>query len=156
MLFGTLSEEAEVKVPASKAWALYDTLEIGKLVARTIFEAVDVVEGDGGPGTVLKLTFKTGSGFSYGKEKFTKVDNVNMVKEIEAIEAGFLDVGFSLYRIRIEIKENPKDGSGSSCLVKLTIEYEVKEEFAVNASLVTTEPLLGVMSVANEHLLKPS
>ncbi|XP_076915920.1 norbelladine synthase-like [Bidens hawaiensis] len=121
-----------------------------------MFEAVDVVEGDGGPGTVLKLTFKTGSGFFYGKEKFTKVDHANMVKESEMVEGGILDIGFSLYRLRVEIKENPKDGSGSSCLLKLTIEYEVKEEFAANASLVTTEPLLGIMSVANEHLLKSS
>lgn len=59
-MFGTLSEEAELKVPASKAWALYGTLEIGKLVAGKILEAVDVVEGDGGVGTILKLTLKPG------------------------------------------------------------------------------------------------
>ncbi|KAF5819681.1 putative (S)-norcoclaurine synthase [Helianthus annuus] len=153
-MFGTLSEEAEVKVSASKAWALYGTLELGKLVAGKILEAVDVVEGDGGPGTILKLTLNPGSGFTCYKEKFTKVDNINMVKETEAIEGGFLDMGFNLYRVRFEIKENPKDGSGSSCVLKLTIEYDVKEEFANNASLVTTAPLLGIMSVANEHLLK--
>ncbi|KAK1435061.1 hypothetical protein QVD17_00820 [Tagetes erecta] len=153
-MFGTLSEEAEVKVPATKAWALYGTLEIGKLLAGTIVDAVDVVEGDGGPNTVLKVTFMPGSGFSTYKEKFTKVDNENMVKEIEIVEGAFLDIGFNLYRIRIEIKANPRDGSGSSCLHKFTIEYDVKEEFAANASLVTTEPILGVMRVATEYLLK--
>ncbi|MFS7915472.1 putative START-like domain superfamily protein [Helianthus anomalus] len=93
-MFGTLSEETEVMVPASKAWALYGTLELAKLVTGKVVEAVEVVEGDGG------------------------------------------------------------DGSGSSCLVKLTLEYDVKEEFAANASLVTNRNLLGIMSVANEHLLK--
>ncbi|KAI3688074.1 hypothetical protein L1987_81780 [Smallanthus sonchifolius] len=34
--------------------------------------------------------------------------------------------------------QNPKDDTGSSCLEKLTIEYEVKDEFAANASFVTT------------------
>lgn len=77
-----------------------------------------------------------------------------MVKEAEVVEGGFLDLGFSLYRIRIEIKVNPKDDSSSSCLLKLTIEYDVKEEFAANASLVTTEPLIAIMGVANEYLLK--
>ncbi|KAF5755338.1 putative (S)-norcoclaurine synthase [Helianthus annuus] len=153
-MFGTLSEEAEVKVPASKAWALFGTLEIGKVLAGTTLEAVDVVEGDGGPGTILKLTFKPGSGFSYCKEKFTTVDNTNMVKVSEAVEGGFLDIGFNFYRLRIEIKENPKDSSRSSCLLKFTLEYDVKEEFAANASLVTTGPLLAIMSVASEHLLK--
>ncbi|KAD4384325.1 hypothetical protein R6Q59_011646 [Mikania micrantha] len=151
-MFGTLSEEAEVKVPARKAWALYGTLELGKLVVGKVLEAVDVVEGDGGPGTILKLTLKPGLGFPYYKEKFTKVDNENMIKETEVVEGGFLDIGFTLYRIRFEIKQSPIDES--SCLQKLTIEYEVKEEFAANASLVTTEPLLGLMSVANDHLLK--
>ncbi|KAK9072676.1 hypothetical protein SSX86_009111 [Deinandra increscens subsp. villosa] len=153
-MFGTLSKEAEVKVPASKAWALYGTLEIGKVLVGKLLEAVDVVEGDGGPGTILKVTFKPGSSFSYYKEKFVKVDDANMVKEAEVVEGGFLDIGFDLYMIRIEIKENPKDSSGSSCIVKLTIEYEVKEEFVANVSFVTVEPLHGIMSVANEHLLK--
>lgn len=60
-MFGTLSEEAEVKIPASKAWALYGTLEIGKLFVGKILKAVDLVEGDGGPGTIVKLTFYPGT-----------------------------------------------------------------------------------------------
>ncbi|XP_076898226.1 norbelladine synthase-like [Bidens hawaiensis] len=153
-MFGSLTEEAEVKMPASKAWALYGTLEIGKLVVGKVLEAVDVVEGDGGVGTILKLTLKPGLGFPYYKEKFTKVDNENMIKETEVVEGGFLDIGFTLYRIRVEIKENPNDSTGSSCIQKLTIEYEVKEEFAGNATLITNAPLLNLISVASEHLLK--
>lgn len=60
-MFGTLSEETEVKVPASKAWALYGTLELGKVVAGTILDSVDIVEGDGGVGTILKLNLKPGT-----------------------------------------------------------------------------------------------
>ncbi|PWA42543.1 S-norcoclaurine synthase [Artemisia annua] len=209
-MYGTLSIEKKVKVPASKAWALYGTLELGKVVAGKILEAVDVVEGDGGIGTILKLTMKPGLGFEYYKEKFTKIDNENMIKETEVIEGGFLDMGFNFYRIRMEMKEDPKDdtgsscitkedpkddtgsscivkedpkddtgsscilkedpkdntgsscimkedpkdGMGSSCILKLSLEYEVKEEFVANASFVTSAPLIGLMSVGNEHLLK--
>ncbi|CAH1452361.1 unnamed protein product [Lactuca virosa] len=155
-MFGTLSEETEVKVPASKAWKLYGTLELAKVAAGKILEAIDVVEGDGGVGTILKVTVKRGSDTKYYKEKFTKIDNENMVKEGEVVEGAFLDMGFTFYRIKIEIKENPNDDTGLSCLVKLSVEYEVKEEAAANASLVTNEPLLAIMSVANEHLLKSS
>ncbi|KVH90670.1 S-norcoclaurine synthase 2-like [Cynara cardunculus var. scolymus] len=153
-MFGTLSEETEVKVPASKAWALYGTLELGKVVTGKLVNAVDVVEGDGGVGTILKLTLKPESGFSCYSEKFTKVDNENKVKEAEVVEGGYLDIGFTLYRIRFEVKENPNDDTGASCIVKSTIEYEVKEEAAANASLITNEPIIGIMSIANEHLLK--
>lgn len=60
-MFGTLSEEVEAKVPARKAWAIYGTLELGKLVVGKVLDAVDVVEGDGGVGTILKLTLKPGT-----------------------------------------------------------------------------------------------
>nr|GEW27788.1 S-norcoclaurine synthase 2-like [Tanacetum cinerariifolium] len=153
-MFGTLSEVTEVKVPSSKAWALYGTLELGKVIAGKVVEAVDVVEGDGGTGTILKLTLKPGSGFTYYKEKFTKVDNENKVKVAEIVEGGFLDIGFNFYRMKAEIIEDPKDDTGSSCIVKATLEYDVKEEFAANASFATNEPLVAIMSVANEHLLK--
>nr|XP_043623867.1 norbelladine synthase-like [Erigeron canadensis] len=155
-MFGTLSEEKEVKVPSSKAWELYGTLELGKVVGGKICEAIDVVEGDGGVGTILKLTLKPGSGFTYYNEKFTKVDKENKIKETEVVEGGFLDVGFNLYRIRFEIKDNPNDDviARSSCLVKTTIEYDVKDEFAANASFATIEPMVALMNVANEHLEK--
>lgn len=97
-----------------------------------------------------------GSGISYYKEKFTLIDNEKRVKEAEIIEGGFLDFGFTLYRVRFEVKDNPNDNAGSSCLVKTTIEYEVKEEHAANASFVTMEPFVVLMKFANEHLLSSS
>ncbi|KAD3337335.1 hypothetical protein E3N88_32855 [Mikania micrantha] len=84
------------------------------------------------------------------------IDNENMVKETEIIEGGYLDFGFTLYRVRIEVKDNPKDETGSSCVVKITIEYEVKEEAIANASLATIEPFVVLMKFANEHLLSSS
>ena len=56
----------------------------------------------------------------------------------------------TLYRVCFEILENEKD----SCLVKLKIEYDVKEEAASNASLVTIKPLEGIASVTTSYLLK--
>ncbi|KAL0000631.1 hypothetical protein SO802_014412 [Lithocarpus litseifolius] len=59
-MFGQLSHELEVNVPASEAWELYSTLQLAKLVEEeppSGIEKVDVIEGDGGAGTILKLTF---------------------------------------------------------------------------------------------------
>lgn len=66
-MFGSLSEEVEVQVPAEKAWDLYGTIKIGDIAAKHILESLDVIEGDGGVGTILKLTFKP------GKRLFTRV-----------------------------------------------------------------------------------
>ncbi|KAJ0511203.1 putative (S)-norcoclaurine synthase [Helianthus annuus] len=152
-MFGSLSEEVEVKVSADKAWQLYGTIKLGEIAAKHTLEHIDIIEGDGGVGTIIKVTFKPGSRVSYCKEKFTMIDNDKMVREVEIIEGGYLDFGFTLYRIRIEVKDNPNDETGSSCVVKMTIEYEVKEEAADNVSLATIEPFVVLMKFANEHLL---
>ncbi|KAK9068566.1 hypothetical protein SSX86_012681 [Deinandra increscens subsp. villosa] len=155
-MFGSLSEEVEVKVAANKAWEIYGTMKLEEFAGKHILEKLDVIEGDGGVGTVLKLTFKPGSGISYYKEKFTMFDNDNMVREAEMIEGGYLDFGFTLYRVRITVKDNATDATGSSCVVKITIEYEVKEEAAANASLVTMDAYVVLMKFVNEHLLSCS
>ncbi|PWA38357.1 Bet v I domain-containing protein [Artemisia annua] len=98
--------------------------------------------------------YKYRSGFTSYIEKFTKIDHENKVKEVEIVEGGFLDIGFNFYRMKTEIIEDPKDDTSSSCIVKSTLEYDVKEEFAANASFATSEPLVAIMSAANEHLLK--
>lgn len=59
-MFGTLSKEVEVKVPADKAWDLYGSIKLGD-IAKQILDNLEVVEGDGGVGTIIKITFKPGS-----------------------------------------------------------------------------------------------
>ncbi|XP_076896117.1 norbelladine synthase-like [Bidens hawaiensis] len=143
----------EVKVAADKAWQLYGTIKLPDFAAKHTFERLDIIEGDGGAGTIVKVTFKPEFGIPYCMEKYTMVDNDKMVKEVEIIEGGFLDFGFTLYRVRIEVQNNVNDDTGSSCVVKMTIEYEVKEEAIDNASLTTIEPFVVLMKIANEHLL---
>ncbi|KAK2970315.1 hypothetical protein RJ640_017046, partial [Escallonia rubra] len=150
-MFGTVSEEIEVNVPASKAWEVYSTVELTKMAAEglpDIFEKIEVVKGDGGVGTVLKLTFLPGTqAFSSYTEKFTIVDDAKRVKEAEVVEGGFLDLGFNLYRFRFEILEHGEN----SCITKGTVEYDLKEEAAAaNASVVAkidASFLLNIMKV---------
>jgi len=60
---GQLEHELELHVPASEAWDLFGTLRLGQFVVQEIpqlFQNVELIEGDGGVGTVLKLTFAPG------------------------------------------------------------------------------------------------
>ncbi len=61
-MVGQLSHELEVNVPAGEAWELYGTLQLAKLIEeeQSLVEKIDVIEGDGGTGTILKLTFPSG------------------------------------------------------------------------------------------------
>lgn len=59
-MFGQVSYDVEVDVPAGDAWELYSTLQLAKVVQEGLspmLEKVELVEGDGGVGTVLELTF---------------------------------------------------------------------------------------------------
>ncbi|KAK7263997.1 hypothetical protein RJT34_31598 [Clitoria ternatea] len=151
-MFGQLEHELDLNVPASEAWDLFGTLQIGKLVEQELpqlFQKVELTEGDGGVGTVLKLTFSPGvPGPASYKEKFTKVDNEKRIKEAEVVEGGYLELGFSLFRVRFEVIEKGEDSS----ILKSTIEYEVKEEHAGNASLVSVQPVATIAELAKNYL----
>ncbi|CAK9138420.1 unnamed protein product [Ilex paraguariensis] len=153
-MLGTISEEMVIDVSASKAWEVYGTLQLAKIVEEelsNVLDKIEVIEGDGGAGTVLKLIFPPGTpGLTSYKEKFTKVDDEKRVKEAEVIEGGYLDLGFTLYRVRFEIIEKGEN----SCVTKSTIEYEIKEEASANAAFVTIQPLVAVMKAAADYLIK--
>ncbi|KAF3954023.1 hypothetical protein CMV_020588 [Castanea mollissima] len=149
---GQLSHELEVNVPASEAWELYGKLGLAKLLVEegSIVEKIEVIEGDGGIGTILKKTYAPGShGFTVQKEKFTKLDNEKHMKELEVIEGGYLDSGFTLFCVRFEIVEKDND----SCIIKSTIEYNVKEE-AVATSYANTDLVAKISEVAKNYLIK--
>lgn len=60
---GTISDEIEVNVPANVAWELYGTLHLSRFIVQelpTLLDKVEVIEGDGSTGTVLKITFPQG------------------------------------------------------------------------------------------------
>ncbi|KAL0340872.1 UNVERIFIED_CONTAM: hypothetical protein Sradi_4604000 [Sesamum radiatum] len=155
-MVGKVWEEKEVKVPASEAWKLYGSLLLAKIMVEALpdrLSKVEVVEGDGSAGTILHIFLAPGTaGPTSYKEKYTVVDEERRVKEAELVEGGFLDLGFTLYRVRLEVIE--KEGKEEECIVRVTIEYEVKGEAAGNAALVSLEPLVAIMQLAADYLTK--
>ncbi|KAL0382542.1 UNVERIFIED_CONTAM: S-norcoclaurine synthase 2 [Sesamum calycinum] len=147
---GRVSEEIEVKVPASEAWKLYGTLQLANIVREALpnlISKIDVVQGDGSVGTILHLFFapvvingKKGGGPSSYKEKFTVVDDERRVKETEVVEGGFLDLGFTLYKVRFEVVE--KEGNKEECVTRSTVEYELKRKLLRMLRWFQFSPLL--------------
>ncbi|XP_062093189.1 norbelladine synthase-like [Humulus lupulus] len=154
MVSGQVSHELEIKAPATQVWELYGTLQLSDLVEEqlpTVIEKIDLVEGDGGVGTILRLDFVPGAAkFKSYKEKFIKVDNEKRVKDAEIVEGGYLELGFTLYRVRFEVIEKGEDSS----IIKSTIEYELKDDSAENVSLVSLDALAAIALIAQNHLTK--
>uniref|UniRef100_A0A2P2IVW8 Uncharacterized protein n=1 Tax=Rhizophora mucronata TaxID=61149 RepID=A0A2P2IVW8_RHIMU len=60
---GQLSQDTPVGAPASMVWSAYRGLELGRLINQLLGDVLgktEVVEGDGGVGTIIKLTFPHG------------------------------------------------------------------------------------------------
>lgn len=83
------------------------------------------------------------------KEKFITIDNEKRIKETLAVEGGYLEMGFDRFFVRLEIIEKDEKSS----ITRATIEYELKEESAANVSMVSIDALMGIMSIANAHIL---
>ncbi|XP_077234297.1 norbelladine synthase-like [Tasmannia lanceolata] len=153
-MHGELSHELEVGLPASVVWEVYGTLELANLVGKllpNLIEKIELVEGDGGVGTVLHLTFPKGTpGLTSYKEKFVMIDNEKRIKDTDVVEGGLLDLGFSLYRIRFEIVEKDADTS----IIRSTIFYELADEHSANAFLVNTQGVAKIGEVISQHLLE--
>lgn len=79
------------------------------------------------------------------------VDNEKRVKVTEIVEGGYLDLGFTLYRVTFEVME--KEGKQKECIIKSTVEYEVKEEFAENAAFVSIQLFIDLMQTTADYLL---
>ena len=60
---GSLCHDFETGLPAAEVWEMYRGLRISQVVPQLlpdIFKKAELVEGDGGVGTVLHLTFSHG------------------------------------------------------------------------------------------------
>ncbi|KAH0664798.1 hypothetical protein KY285_026004 [Solanum tuberosum] len=151
-MFGTISEEIEVHVPANEAWKIYGTIQLAHIVVKelpNIIHKVDILEGDGGVGSVLKVTFPPGTPLlTSHKEKFVVIDDDKRVKIAQVVEGGLLDLGFTLYKVKFEVIEKGKE----TCITKSTIEYEVKEEAIANASFVSIQPFVAIMNLVAKYL----
>ncbi|KAG6507732.1 norbelladine synthase-like [Zingiber officinale] len=151
---GALCHELEVQVDASELWEVFSHLKLGQLVPQllpNIFEKVELVEGDGGVGTVLLCTFAAGiGGPRHYKEKFVKIDHENRVKEAAGVEGGLLELGFTYYLIRFQIVEKER---GSS-IIRSTVEFEVDEEHKTNASLASTDIVAVIGEAVAGYLLE--
>ncbi|XP_048559666.1 norbelladine synthase-like [Triticum urartu] len=150
---GSLWHEFETDLPAADVWEVYGGLALGQLVPQLlpqVLSKVELVEGDGGAGTVLLVTFPPAGASeprSY-KEKFNVVDDEKYIKEAETVEGGFLDLGFRKYVVRFEVV-GKEDGTS---VIRSTVEYEVDIEHAKNASLVSTEAVASIAEAITKHI----
>nr|ACO90257.2 putative norcoclaurine synthase [Papaver bracteatum] len=155
MMRKVIKYDMEVATSADSVWAVYSSPDIPRLLRDVllpgVFEKLDVIEGNGGVGTVLDIAFPPGAVPRSYKEKFVNIDRVKRLKEVIMIEGGYLDMGCTFYLDRIHVVEK----APSSCVIESSIVYEVEEEYAdVMSKLITTEPLKSMAEVISNYVIQ--
>jgi hypothetical protein len=60
---GTLTHELEVCLPADELWEVFSALRLKEMIVElmpNLVEKFEVLQGDGGVGTVVRLAFSSG------------------------------------------------------------------------------------------------
>ncbi|KAK1285100.1 hypothetical protein QJS10_CPB20g01219 [Acorus calamus] len=99
---GEVVHEAEFGFPASTVWEIYGSIRLAQLVVKSLpnfIAKTELLEGDGGVGSVLLVTFSSGLDH---KEKFIMTDNEKRMKLVEGIGGGS---GLKKKVIRVEVIE---------------------------------------------------
>ncbi|GLJ33408.1 hypothetical protein SUGI_0672380 [Cryptomeria japonica] len=117
-----ISGKVELQVSANALWkCLSKDLAnlLPKLVPKLI-SGVEILDGDGGLGSVLIMRFQSDAGDSYQKEKIVEMDDVNLTMANEVLEGGYKQMGFSYFKTRFQLKEISASLTSAEC----TVEYE--------------------------------
>ncbi|KAM0988182.1 hypothetical protein ACFX13_012397 [Malus domestica] len=145
------TEYTSVIPPARLFNALF--LDIDNLIPKIAPQAiktVEILEGDGGVGTIKKVSFGEGSEYNYIKHKVEGIDKDNFVYSYSLIEGDV--ISDKLEKISYEIKL-VASGTGSS--IKNISHYHTKGDVEIKEEHVKAgkDKALGLFKLIESHLL---
>ncbi|KAJ6870483.1 major allergen Pru ar 1-like [Populus alba x Populus x berolinensis] len=126
----TLENEFPVAVAPAKLFKAY-CLDIDTLMPKILPEHIkssEIIEGNGGPGTIRKITFTEGKELNYAKQKIEAIDEENLTYSFSLIEADVWKD--AVEKVTYEHKFIPTPEGGSIC--KRTSTYYIKGDAEVN------------------------
>ncbi|KAI3841007.1 hypothetical protein MKX03_018238 [Papaver bracteatum] len=129
---------------AHDVWAVYSSSDLPKLIVELlpdVFEKIEIVEGNGGLGTVLHLVYP----------HVITMDNQKRLKEVRQIEGGYLEMGCTFYMDSFQILKKTND----SCTIRSITKYEVSAELAEKVSShVSVESLVVLASAISKYIIR--
>ncbi|KAG6668039.1 hypothetical protein I3843_01G134500 [Carya illinoinensis] len=128
----TYETESTSVIPPAKLFKAF-ILDADNLIPKVVPQAIqasEIIEGNGGPGTIKKITFGEGSQFKYVKHKIDEVDHTNFTYGYSIIEGDALSNIIEKISYEIKIVASPDGGSILKSISHYhTIgDHEIKEE----------------------------
>ncbi|KAI4342484.1 hypothetical protein MLD38_027111 [Melastoma candidum] len=106
---------------------------VPKIVPNLVKKA-EIVEGDGGLGSVILFEFGPGAGeVEYQKEKIVELEDSQLRLGLQVMEGGHLAAGFSFYRVTFQLTPS----TDKETVVDVTIAFECEREEAASAAFIS-------------------
>ncbi|CAL2226856.1 unnamed protein product [Prunus armeniaca] len=120
-------------------------------VAPTAVKGTEILEGDGGVGTIKKVTFGEGSQYGYVKHKVDGIDKDNLSYSYTLIEGDALSDVIEKIAYDIKLVASPNGGS----IVKTISHYHTKGDVEIKEEQVKAgkEKAAGLFKLVEAYLL---
>ncbi|XP_047950069.1 major allergen Pru av 1-like [Salvia hispanica] len=122
----TADQEISCSLPPQKLFKAFvlDANELMPKVIPNFFKSFETIEGDGGVGSVMLVTFAEGSGIKPAKHKIVELDEENHVFKYNLIEGGIL--GDDLESVSYVLTFDK--GADGGCVIKIAATYHPKKD----------------------------
>ncbi|CAL8080363.1 unnamed protein product [Prunus armeniaca] len=120
-------------------------------VAPTAVKGTEILEGDGGVGTIKKVTFGEGSQYAYVKHRVDGIDKDNLSYSYTLIEGDALSDVIEKIAYDIKLVASPNGGS----IVKTISHYHTKGDVEIKEEQVKAgkEKAAGLFKLVEAYLL---
>ncbi|VVA24661.1 PREDICTED: major allergen [Prunus dulcis] len=120
-------------------------------IAPTAVKDTEILEGDGGVGTIKKVTFGEGSQYGYVKHRIDGIDKDNLTYSYTLIEGDVLSDVIEKIAYDIKLVASPNGGS----IVKTTSHYHTKGDVEIKEEQVKAgkEKAAGLFKLVEGYLL---
>ncbi|XP_027121032.1 major allergen Pru ar 1-like [Coffea arabica] len=149
----TFTEEFTSTIPASRLFKalILDSDNLIPKIAPQAVKNVELIEGDGGPGSIKKMNFGEGSQFKYVKHRIDAVDKENLTYAYTLIDGDALMD--KLDSISYEMKFEPSPDGG--CKGKNVSTYHTKPGVEIKEEEIKDgkEKAAGVFKLVEGYLL---
>ncbi|KAF3956011.1 hypothetical protein CMV_018831 [Castanea mollissima] len=152
---GVFTYEAETTTVISPARLFKSfVLDADNLIPKIAPQAIksaEIIAGNGGPGTIKKITFGEGYQFNYVKHRIDEIDHVNFTYSYSLIEGDALTDIIEKISYEIKLVASPDGGS----ILKSTSKYHTKGDHEIKEEQVKAgkEKAAGLFKAVEGYLL---
>ncbi|KDP44348.1 hypothetical protein JCGZ_19215 [Jatropha curcas] len=132
-----------------KVFVLEDSVIIPKIIP--VIKSIEIIEGNGGPGTIKKTTFVEGSEVKYVKNRIDAIDKDNFIYNYTTFEGALWNDTIEKVSYEIKLVSAPNGGS----IVKSIGKYYAKGDAKIDEEVIKAgeQQILAMFKVIETYLL---